>query len=365
MSKAGNNGGFNPFRDGNGRWATRNSDADKRPTPPAGKRYSLTSSAGGPDPKHPVKHEAASGAKVVMTKTSYQVWHGDKLVHEVPATRNWRQDAQAAKTFADGYTPGSPMDTAIRSGAGAKRATVEAKPAKAEPKAEPKIEPKAEPATKAEPLPDNHYLTVEAHLKQMERKDYFARLALNNYQQDEARVNRYLRDRAAGKTTEELDRDGQSLADWHHTARKFGIGRKLSYSELMESQVSGPQGLDGAFARQALVTDRPTLVKRGLAPRFNPEVAAKLAALKPGDIWEESGYTSTTAEMAPGGTDKIKTRTGFYKNRGAGFYGDHVVTIRLPQGTRYLGLVADKEIILPRNRRYRVITPTEWELLED
>ncbi len=116
--------GFNPFRDSHGRFAAGHGT----------KRYSLTPDAGatktgGPNPKHAVKHEAANGSKVVMTKNSYQVWSGDKLVHEVPATKAWRQDLQAAKTFADEYKGGtSPMDSAIRGASGSSRKTVEATP---------------------------------------------------------------------------------------------------------------------------------------------------------------------------------------------------------------------------------------------
>ena len=86
-------GGFNPFRDGHGRFADR-------PSGGGGSRATLSAPL-------PAKTEWSNGGVTVEfsggKSPSYRVLHGDQLVKEFPATSKWRQDLAAATAHAQDY----------------------------------------------------------------------------------------------------------------------------------------------------------------------------------------------------------------------------------------------------------------------
>ncbi len=86
----GQNGGFNPFRDGHGRFADR-------PGGGGGSRETLSAPL-------PAKTEWSQGGVSVEFsggKTpSYRVMHRDQMIKEFPATTKWRQDLAAATQHA-------------------------------------------------------------------------------------------------------------------------------------------------------------------------------------------------------------------------------------------------------------------------
>lgn len=84
MSNRGHNGGFDPFRDARGRWATGPASASR----PPGEPWAV--------------HENVAVHSVSDAQGSrYEIWDGDTHVHSYVATRaNWREARDAANTHA-------------------------------------------------------------------------------------------------------------------------------------------------------------------------------------------------------------------------------------------------------------------------